>query len=188
METIYGDTLKQYLDDLAARKAAPGGGSAAALSAALGSALISMVVNFTLGKQKYAEHEAELKAILEKSEKLRLEFLNLVDRDVIAFQSKDARQAMDIPLMICRLCHQAIRLCPPLLTKGNVNLISDVGCAAVMLEASYVCSSFNVNINLKTMNDPTLAAQIREEFTVALAEIRKIRQDTEVQVGKVIGG
>ena len=188
METIYADTLKKYLDDLAARKAAPGGGSAAALSAALGAALISMVVNFTLGKQKYAEHEGELKQILEKSEKLRLEFLTMVDRDVIAFQSKDPRQAMDIPLMICRLCREAIKLCPPLLTKGNVNLISDVGVAAVMLEASYVSSSFNVNINLKTMNDPALAAKIREELAQAIIEIKQIRQDTEVHVGKVIGG
>lgn len=54
-------TLKQYLDDLAAKLPAPGGGSAAALNAAIGTALISMVVNFTLGKPRYAKYEQELK-------------------------------------------------------------------------------------------------------------------------------
>ncbi|MBI5145023.1 MAG: cyclodeaminase/cyclohydrolase family protein, partial [Candidatus Omnitrophica bacterium] len=54
-------TLKKYSDDLAAKLPAPGGGSAAALAAAMGVSLISMVVNFTLGKPKYAQYERELK-------------------------------------------------------------------------------------------------------------------------------
>ena len=47
-------SLKQYLNDLAAKLPAPGGGSAAALTAALGASLISMVLNFTIGKTKRA--------------------------------------------------------------------------------------------------------------------------------------
>ncbi len=54
-------SLKKYLDDLAEKLPAPGGGSAAALNAAIGAALISMVVNFTLGKSRYAKYEEELK-------------------------------------------------------------------------------------------------------------------------------
>lgn len=77
-------TLKRYLDDLAAKLPAPGGGSAAALGAALGAALVSMVVNFTIGKPRYAQYDKELKAILGRSEKLREEFLRLVDLDVDA--------------------------------------------------------------------------------------------------------
>ena len=73
--------LTKYLDDLSARLPAPGGGSAAALNAAMGASLISMVVNFTLGKPKYAAFEEELKDILAKSEKLRKDFLDLVDLD-----------------------------------------------------------------------------------------------------------
>src|SRR4030042_6036440 len=101
-------SLKQYLDDLAARLPAPGGGSAAALNAGLGASLISMVVNFTLGKPKYAQYENELKEILEKSESLRREFLDLVDLDVSAYKSKNIKDALDIPLKVCRLCFEAI--------------------------------------------------------------------------------
>jgi formiminotetrahydrofolate cyclodeaminase len=94
------ESLKKYLDDLAAKLPAPGGGSASALTASLGISLISMVVNFTLGKPKYAKYENELKTILEESEKLREEFLNLVDLDVVAYKSCSGCSFYDLPFML----------------------------------------------------------------------------------------
>lgn len=182
------ESIKKYLDDLAAKLPAPGGGSAAALTAALGASLISMVVNFTLGKPKYAQYENELKAILENSEKLRNEFLNLVDADVVAYQSKNIRDALDIPFMVCRLCFEGIKLCPALIEKGNVNLISDVAVAAVLLEAAFACAYFNVEINLKSLVDKELSKSIRKELTAKQNSIKKIRSQTEVKVGKIIRG
>ncbi len=186
---MYKDhSLKKYLDDLAAKLPAPGGGSAAALDAALGAALISMVVNFTLGKPKYAEYEKELKHILEKSEKLREEFLRLTDLDVIAYQSKNARDSLNTPFMVARLCFEGIKLCPALIKKGNLNLISDVVVAAVLLEAAFTSAYFNVEINLKTLDDRKLTLAIRKELNQKAKLIRKIRLDTEEKVGKIIRG
>ena len=68
---MYTEYLKKYLDDLASNKPAPGGGSAAALTAAAGVALISMVANFTLGKEKYKSVEAKIKEVLQEAENLR---------------------------------------------------------------------------------------------------------------------
>lgn len=185
---MYAETLKRYSDDLAAKIPAPGGGSAAACVASLGAALVSMVANFTIGKPRYAKHEEKLKIILERSEKLRHEFLNLVDLDIVAYRSKDPRQAMDIPLMVSRLCYEAIKLCLPLAKKGNINLISDVAVAAVMLEAAYASACQNVFINLKYLNDPKLAVKVRKELAVKEKSIKRIRNVTEVYVGKIIGG
>jgi methenyltetrahydrofolate cyclohydrolase len=185
---MYAETLEKYSDDLAARLPAPGGGSAAACSANLGAALLSMVANFTIGKPKYAKYEAELTRILERTEKLRHEFLNLVDLDVTAYQSKDPRKAMDIPLMVCRLCYEASKLCLPLAKKGNTNLITDVAVAAVLLEAAYTSSCYNVLINLKYLNDPKLAAKVKKELASKTKNIKRIRAVTEVYVGKIIGG
>ncbi len=181
-------TLKKYLDDLAARLPAPGGGSAAALSAALAAALISMVVNFTLGKPKYAAYEDVLRGILDKSEKLRFEFLRLVDLDVIAYQSKDSRNALNTPFMVARLCAEGIKLCPPLLKKGNPNLISDVAVAAILFESGFASAGFNVGINLKAINDKKLSQAIRKELSQKNKLIKKIRQDMEDKIGKIIGG
>jgi formiminotetrahydrofolate cyclodeaminase len=181
-------SLKEYLEDLAAKKPAPGGGSAAALTAALGASLISMVVNFSLGKPKYAQYESELKDILSRSEKLREEFLNLVDLDAAAYQSKDLRNALDIPFMVCRLCFEAAKLCPPLIKKGNVNLISDVAVAAILLESAFASAYFNVEINLKAIQDKKLTQEMRKELTKKYKTIKKIRQKTEDEVGKIIRG
>jgi len=184
---MYKDnSLKKYLDDLAAKLPAPGGGSAAAFSASLGAALISMVVNFTLGKPKYAKYENELKDILNKSEKLRGEFLRLTDLDVIAYKSKNLRDALNTPFMVARLCAEGIKLCPPLLKKGNLNLISDVAVAAILLESGFSCAYFNVEINLKALNDKKLAQGIRKELNKKAKLIKKIRIDTEDKVGKII--
>lgn len=182
------ENLKKYLDDLAAKLPAPGGGSASALTAGLGASLISMVVNFTLGKPKYAKYENELKKILEESEKLREGLLNLVDLDVVAYKSKNIRDALDVPFMVCRLCFEGIKLCPPLITKGNVNLISDVAVAAILLESSFVAAYFNVEINLKSLNDKKLTRTIRKELIQKEKVIKRIRQETEGKVGKIIRG
>jgi len=180
--------MRKYMDDLAARLPAPGGGSAAALVGAAGAALISMVVNFTLGKPKYAQYEKELKVTLGKSEKLREELLNLVDLDVAAYNSKNLRDALDVPFMVTRLCFEGIKLCIPLIKKGNVNLISDVAVAAVLLEGGFTSARFNVDINLKILQDKKLTASFKKELTDKQNLIKKIRIKTEEKVGEIIRG
>jgi formiminotetrahydrofolate cyclodeaminase len=180
------ETLKKYLDDLAAKLPAPGGGAAAAFGSAMGAALISMVVNFTLGKPKYSKFENELKAVLEKSEKIRNEFLNLLDSDIVAYKTKNIRNALNVPFMVARLCFEAIKLCPPLLKKGNINLISDVAVAAILLESGFRSAYFNVEINLEILQDKQLAKSIRKELNLKGRLIKKIRLQTEEKVGKII--
>lgn len=181
-------TLTKYLDDLAAKLPAPGGGSAAALTAAMAASLISMVVNFTLGKPKYAQYANELKKMLDESEKLRAEFLNLVDLDVRAYKSRNLRDALNVPFMLCRLCFEAIKLCPPLIKKGNLNLISDVAVAAIFLESAFAGAYCNVEINLKMLGDNKLSVTIRKELDQKEKRIIKIRKLTEEKVGKIIRG
>lgn len=181
-------SLTKYLNDLAAKIPAPGGGSAAALNAAMAAGLISMVVNFTLGKPKYAASKKELRNILLRSEKLREDFLDLVDLDIEAYQSKDIRKALDVPFMLSRLCNQAAKLCPPLIKKGNINLVSDVAVAAVLLESAFVSACFNVEINLKNLRDKKLAQGIGKELNQMKKVISRIRKNTEDSFGKIIRG
>jgi len=181
-------TLKEYLDDLAAKLPAPGGGSAAALNAAMGASLISMVINFTLGKPKYAQYEEALKAMLKKSEELREQFLNLVDLDVVAYKSKDTRNALNVPFMLARLSFEGIKMCPALIKKGNINLISDVAVAAIFFESAFSSAYCNVDINLKIIADKKLAGVIRKELDQKEKKIKVIRKLTEEKIGKIIRG
>ncbi|MDD5731203.1 MAG: cyclodeaminase/cyclohydrolase family protein [Candidatus Omnitrophica bacterium] len=182
----YNKTLKKYLDDLAARKPVPGGGAAAALAAAMGASLISMVVNFTLGRPKYEKYQKELQLILSKSENLRKLFLALVDLDIAAYQSKNIKKAMEIPLKVCRLSLEALSLCPDLAKKGNSNLISDAAVAAVLLEAAFTGAYFNVEINLQNLFEDGSTRKIRKELKAKAGTVRRIRRETEEKVGEII--
>jgi len=181
-------SLKKYLDDLAAKLPAPGGGSGAALAAGLGAALIGMVINYTLGKPKYARYAKQLSRILSQSEKARARFLELVDLDVAAFRSKDINRALGVPLEISRLCFQVIRLCPVLVKKGNLNLVSDVAVAAIFLEAGFSSALFNVRINLKYLKNKARASRINKELNKKYRLMRKIRQDLEAMIYEIIRG
>lgn len=148
-------SIKKYLDDLAARTPAPGGGSAAALSSALGCALLSMSANFTLGKEKYKKYEKEIKGILVKSENYRKRFLELVDLDVKAYSAfasaknkkskTSAKQySQRIVKEITALSYKALQLCFPLAEKGNIYLINDVLAAAELLSAGFNSALINL--------------------------------------------
>src|SRR5438270_924097 len=78
-------TLQHYLDDLASGQPTPGGGSASALSGALGAALASMVCRLTLDKAGYEEVQLEIGQILEQAEQLRARFTQLLQEDIAAY-------------------------------------------------------------------------------------------------------
>jgi formiminotetrahydrofolate cyclodeaminase len=181
-------SLTKYLNDLSARLDSPGGGSAAALNAAMAASLVSMVINFTLGKAKYSKYEAELKVILRKSDKLKDDFLSLVDLDVLAYKSKDPRKAMDVPLMLARLSCEGIKLLPPLIKKTNPNLISDLAVAVIFLESSFSAACFNVDINLKIVNDNKFARVVNKELRLNAKLVKQIRARMEEKIGKIIRG
>lgn len=170
------ESLKEYLDDLAGRSPTPGGGSAAALTAAIGCALISMVANYTISKTKFQEAQGFVKDTLQISEKIRQQLMRLVDQDVEAYKKyynatklletdekqkqfkKDAiqsslKEAVGVPLNICRLTVELLKVCPDLAEVGNPNLVSDVGVGALLLEGAFNSAALNVRINLKQLKD-----------------------------------
>lgn len=160
MEQFKDQTLQQYLQRLSERTPTPGGGSAAALAGALGAALISMVANYSLGKGKSPEIEAEIKKTLQQSEKLRERLLELVDLDAQAYlgvveaRKKDdpakkaaAQKAREVPLEIGRRCYEAVELTPYLVSHGNTYLLSDIQVGNELLLSAFRSAMINVRIN-----------------------------------------
>src|SRR5919199_1882332 len=80
-------SVRDFSAQLASKQPTPGGGSAAALAGALGAGLVSMVCNFTVGREKYADVEEEMQAVLGRSEELRGELEQAVEDDVAAYGS-----------------------------------------------------------------------------------------------------
>ena len=154
-------TLVQYLDQLSTKEPVPGGGSAAAYAAALGTGLLSMVANYSLGRKANTKTvEARLLRSRTASEVIRKRLLALTSLDseaylqIVAARSKDnktqrlaSRNAAKVGEEICRLCYKAMDLTPFLVEKGNPYLLSDVEVAVELLRAGYNGSMVMVKIN-----------------------------------------
>ena len=168
--------VSTFLDELASSAPAPGGGSAAALAAAIGAALVSMVGNLTVGKKKYADVQHDIQRILSHSEALRHKCLELLEEDVSAYTEVAAAYKMPrdtdeqrasrsaaiqealkgataVPMELAGACVEILALCPESAEKGNVRAVSDVGVAALMAEAALRAAALNVWINLGSITD-----------------------------------
>lgn len=95
MKKFKDHTLEEYLNRLSAREPVPGGGSAAALSSALGAGLIAMVTRYSLGKGKPLDVETKLQKIVERSDAIRQSLLEMVDADAEAYLGVVAARKLD---------------------------------------------------------------------------------------------
>jgi len=184
--------VTDFLDDLASNLPAPGGGSVAALSGALGAALVSMVCNLTLGKKGYEGVQADIEALCAKSEALRREMVGLLDADVAAYTaySQTAKMPKDTdeqktvraaamqdalknatmpPMHIAEAAIKIMDLCMPAAEKGNKWAVSDAGVAVLMAEAALRAAALNVLINLGTIKDQDFVAEKRAHLDGLLA-------------------
>jgi formiminotetrahydrofolate cyclodeaminase len=191
-ERLIDKPVSQFLTELASSAPAPGGGSVAALSGALGAALVSMVCNLTVGKKKYADVEKDIKALLENSERLRHKLADLLQADVQAYtavsqamkmpratdEEKVARakvmqqalkKATDVPLQIAEACVEVIALCQPAAEKGNKNAVSDAGVAILLAEAGLRSAALNILINLGWIEDQNFTAEKQRQLDALLA-------------------
>ncbi len=194
-------SLKVYLDDLAAKKAAPGGGSASALVGAEGTALLIMAANFTLGKERYRQYDKEVCSILAKLEDLRKRFMVQVDGDVEAYTKlagifkikkgapidEDLKEASGVPMDIAKSSLEALKLGLQLVDKANPNLISDVGVGNEFLSAAYEGAKYNIEINLNSMRDREHISKIRADLGAMDKEVFSLKKAINDKVKSIMG-
>jgi glutamate formiminotransferase/formiminotetrahydrofolate cyclodeaminase len=165
-----------FLDKLASRSPEPGGGSVSALVGALGAALVSMVGNLTLGKEKYADVQEQVEELLASSEKLRDEMQGLIQKDTEVYADVSAafklpreteeekaersariqealKLATEVPFEIAEKCLEVARLSETSAVIGNVGAVSDAGVAVLLAEAAAQSAALNVKINVNSIED-----------------------------------
>ncbi len=169
------DRIGDFLDQLAARVPAPGGGASAALSAAQAAALLSMVARYSTG-ERYLEHAETIHAVLAESEAARDHAVRLAEDDAAAFtvvsdayqlpkatpEQKAARTAAiaralsgaaQPPAATITAAARLIELAETLVPIGNKNVITDVAVAAELARAAASSARLNVEINLAGLTD-----------------------------------
>lgn len=187
MEKLMTLSSEAFLKELASAAPVPGGGGGAAMAGALAAALSSMVCNLTIGKEKFAEQEPEIKRLLERAETIRAELLQLVEADAAVFGSfmscyklpkateeekaartaairAAAKQAAEVPLAIARASLQVLQLAERLVRIGNPNVVTDGACSALLGRAALRCAAYNVRINLGLTKDEEYNARVRAEL------------------------
>ena len=173
------ESCRKFVEVLASDAPAPGGGGAAALVGAIGTALGNMVGSLTVGKKKYAEVEAEIIELKGKCDALQKELLDQVEADEVNFlplakaygipkddPNRDSIMeeatiiACSTPMKIMELCCQAIEYIKVFADKGSRLAVSDAGCGAVCCKAALQAASLNVFINTKSLKNREVAEEM----------------------------
>jgi formiminotetrahydrofolate cyclodeaminase len=192
------ETITAFLDQLAARVPAPGGGATAALHAAQSAALLAMVARYSNG----AKYDADvMNHVITEADGLRQDALTLAEADAAAFgavgeayqlpretpEQKEARSAAIAratagaarpPADVVRLTLLLVSLAEELLPTGNRNVITDVAAAAEAARAAAVTAQVNIEVNLRGLKDPEAEAE--------LAAISEVTDDVTARAGRVV--
>ena len=199
--------LQDYLHALASEQSTPGGGSAAALSGAMGAALASMVCWLTLGKEAYAGVRQEIEELLRRAENLRSRFQQLFQEDIEAYgrlsasyklpretsEERAARsaaiqeqlvEAALVPLEVAERAAELVQCCQRIAEIGNAAVLSDVAIGAILASGAGEGAALLVRFNLRAMKNDELVAGLGKRLSGALALISEGRQRVTAIVGE----
>ncbi|NYI06491.1 cyclodeaminase/cyclohydrolase family protein [Allostreptomyces psammosilenae] len=189
-------TIDDYLDQLAARVPAPGGGAAAALHAAQGAALLAMVARYSDG-ERYARDRPAIEKVREDSDALRATAVELAERDAAAFtlvtdayrlpkgteEERAARGraiadallgAARPPAAVIDVCQDLVTLAEELLPLCNRSVVTDVAAAAEAVRAAATTARVNVEVNLAGID-----AELRAPFVAAVSSVDDLTRRTD---------
>jgi methenyltetrahydrofolate cyclohydrolase len=176
------EKIGDFLDRLADRVPAPGGGATAALHAAQAAALLGMVARYSTG-ERYAQHRTTIERIRTTTDELRAAALRLVTEDATAFTAvtdvyrlpketetqRAARSAAiatalvgaaQPPARVIAVAATVLTLAEELLPIGNPNVSSDVAAAVEAARAAATTARVNVEINLAGIRDDAARVEL----------------------------
>jgi len=179
-------TIKEFLEKIGSDSPTPGGGSVAALSAALAASLTEMVANLTIGKKGYDDVEDEMKEIVQDALRLKSDLVTAIDNDSKAYNDvmiaiklpgnsdtekrhreekiqRGLKHATLVPLTVAHCAIRVMELAGKSVTKGNKNAITD-GIVAIMMAKTAVLSAlYNTKINLSSIKDKAFIGKISKQ-------------------------
>jgi len=202
--------MQGFMDKLASKSPEPGGGSVAALTGALGAALVSMVANLTLGKEKYKDVQPQIEVLLKDSEKLRAEMQDLIQKDTEAYgalsavykmpkntdEEKAARTAKmqealkiacQVPFEIGLKSLEVARLAERAANIGNVGAVSDAGVAVLLAQACAQSAALNVKINVNSIKDESYNKDTWSRMQHVLKEVASLEKSVMETTYKKMG-
>ena len=202
-------TVREFVGVLSSSSPAPGGGSAAALSGALGASLVAMVCRLTIGKKGFEEHEALLKSSLENADSIAKDLLEAVQKDTEAFdfvmaafalpkatdEEKTIRAAtiqealkgaVYSPENIADKCHKVLEIANGIIDKCNPNAMSDIAVGALEAWTGLQGAVLNVRINLPSIKDTEYVNSKQKWIAEITGEGERLSEEIKTSVSKKI--
>lgn len=200
IRSLQSTSVENFIALLASKLPAPGGGGAAALFAAQGFALASMVCNLTIGKKKFAEYEERLCTIRQQSSEKANRMLRLIDLDEEYFlplskayglpssteeEKAGKKKIMDealaiaclVPVETLRTSYEALIMLHELMGISSKLVLSDVGVAAESFRSAIESAKLNVLINLKMLSDSPIKEEISAQLKTVTNHYPKIHTE-----------
>jgi len=197
-------SIKEFLAKTASNSPVPGGGSIAALSAAIAASLSEMVAHLTIGKKGYEALEEEMQEIAKDAFQYRERLIRYIDKDSDAYngvmgafklpkgteQERNNREgaiqealvnATLVPLDVARDAFKIIELAGKVVKRGNKNAVTDAAVAVMMARTAALSALYNVKINLASIKDTDFVEEIREEIKHMENEI--VNRESEILSG-----
>lgn len=205
------ESCREFAALLASKNPVPGGGGAAALVAALGIALNTMVANFSIGKKKFIDYKDKHEDLIKRGEILREKLIDLVDKDAEFFEplskayvmpssteeekqlknevlQKCLKEACSAPMETLEYTYDAILMHKEIENISSKNILSDVGVGVQCLKAALNSAYLNVLINLNSINDESYVLSNKEKAEKLLAEGNIIADEVYARVVKIVNG
>ena len=187
-------SIKEFMAKTASGSPVPGGGSIAALSAAIAAGLSEMVANLTIGKKGYEATEEKMKDITKDAADYRNKLIKDIDRDSDAYNDvlaafklskgneqeqhirkqaiqKALKNASMVPLDVAKNAFKIIELAEKVVKYGNKNAVTDGAVAVMMARTAVLSALYNVKINLASIKDIDFVEKIRKDVTSLESEI-----------------
>ena len=204
-------SLKDFADLTASEAPAPGGGSIAAYSAALGVALGTMVANLSSHKRGWDEKWEYYSKWAEKGQEFKENLIHLVDEDTNAFnkimdafklpkkteEDKKLRTetieaatlyATQIPLKVMQTAYDSMAIMEEMAKTGLPASISDVAVGAMAARTGVYGAYYNVKINAASLKDKNKANKLLERAAQILKETQNKEKEILTLVDKKMKG
>ena len=208
---LVGMTLTQFANTTSSEAPAPGGGSIAAYAGAMGAALTTMVANLSAHKRGWDDRWETFSQHAERGLAFQNDLLALVDADTAAFDAimaaygmpkgTDAQQAkrhqaiqdatlnaIDIPLKVAQLAHDALPLAAAMAKEGNPNSVTDAGVGAMCLRTAVMGAVLNARINCGDLEDQAKVAEVQATCAQLVADAQTQEADILRAVDEVMAG
>lgn len=191
----WDDSIRDFIRQAASSSPTPGGGSVAAIVAALGAAMTSMVGRLSQG-DKFDPIRQQVADVLEHMSALSSEFERLLHDDIVCFdrymdalklpketdEEKHARKsalheaaihAIEVPIRLMEACNRGLDYAAGIAEESNKNVLSDLGIGALLFDAAAQSALLTVEINLASLKDESLKRQYEDKTAAVMNEIQR---------------